>query len=134
MVSWVPALLLVVVLSGIGVLAEGNFESKENTVLLGTIVAIYGLYALILMIVNMVMFYPTGQTIGTRVLQIRIASRNGQRADLARIVFLRVLPMSLVRQIPYIGLLISLSDPLFIFQASRRCLHDLIADTVVMQA
>jgi uncharacterized RDD family membrane protein YckC len=34
--------------------------------------------------------------------------------------------------IPVVGRLINLVDPLLIFGKERRCLHDLIADTIVV--
>jgi uncharacterized RDD family membrane protein YckC len=40
--------------------------------------------------------------------------------------------VSLLGAIPYVGWLVSLVDPLLIFGKDRRCLHDLIADTIVV--
>ena len=35
--------------------------------------------------------------------------------------------------IPFVGFIFTIVDPLFIFQESRRCVHDLIADTLVIK-
>ena len=55
-------------------------------------------------------------------------------AGLSRIVLLRMVPMSIVAYIPFVGGLLNLVDILFIFGRDRRCIHDLIADTIVVQA
>lgn len=73
-----------------------------------------------------------GQTIGKKILGIRIVRMSGAPASFGRIVGLRLLPMWLVALIPFIGVVVVLLDPLFIFRTSRRCLHDSIADTVVV--
>jgi uncharacterized RDD family membrane protein YckC len=35
--------------------------------------------------------------------------------------------------LPYLGWIYLLADPLLIYQDSRRCIHDLIADTIVVR-
>ena len=74
-----------------------------------------------------------GQTIGKRVLKIRIVRGNGGPATLGRIFWRRYLPMILLGSIPYLGFLITLADYLLIFRDSRKCLHDEIADTIVVK-
>jgi hypothetical protein len=36
--------------------------------------------------------------------------------------------------IPFVGKAVNLIDPLLIFGKEKRCLHDLIADTIVVDA
>jgi uncharacterized RDD family membrane protein YckC len=72
-------------------------------------------------------------SIGKRVLGIRMARSDGSEAGLARLVFLRGLARCIVTSIPYLNLLIVV-DLLFIFGKRRRCLHDYIADTIVVKA
>ena len=55
------------------------------------------------------------------------------RRTLARLALLRHLVTSLVVQIPVAGQFFWLVDVLFIFGRSRRCVHDHIADTVVVR-
>src|SRR6185312_14060663 len=83
-------------------------------------------------VVNCVMLHRSGQTIGKRMLDIAIVRTDGSRMGLLRYLFIRVLPVALLGVIPYIGRLATLIDPLLIFGNERRCLHDLIADTIVV--
>lgn len=75
-----------------------------------------------------------GQTVGKALLRIRIVRSDGSPASFARIVGLRYLTTSVLASIPVIGSIYGLVDVLFIFRASRRCLHDNIADTIVVTA
>ena len=75
-----------------------------------------------------------GQTIGKALLGIRIVRGDGSPASFGRIIGLRYLPTTLIAWIPLVGALYALIDCLLIFRESRRCLHDNIADTVVVTA
>ena len=96
-------------------------------------VMLLGLALLIgVFVVNCIMIHRSGQTIGKRALDIAIVRTDGNRVGLARYIFLRVVPVILISLIPFVGRLINLVDPLLIFGKERRCLHDLIADTIVV--
>jgi len=95
-------------------------------------IGILGILALV--IINFVMLHRTAQTIGKRFLAVKIIRTDGSRAGLTRIFFLRMFVPGLIGGIPFVGMIFSIIDPLFIFQESRRCIHDLIADTVVIKA
>ena len=75
-----------------------------------------------------------GQTIGKALLKARIVRSDGSPASLVRIVGLRYLPTMAITMIPVVGGLYALVDSLLIFRESRRCLHDNIADTIVVKA
>ncbi len=83
-------------------------------------------------VVNCIMIRRSGQTIGKRALDIAVVRTDGNRVGLARYIFLRVVPVTLIGMIPFVGKLCTLLDPLLIFGKDRRCLHDLIADTIVV--
>jgi uncharacterized RDD family membrane protein YckC len=96
-------------------------------------VIVLGLALLIgIFVVNCMMIHRRGQTIGKRALDIAIVRTDGSRVGLARYIFLRGMPVVLISMIPVVGKLINLVDPLLIFGKERRCLHDLIADTIVV--
>jgi|SRR5690349_6393661 len=71
-----------------------------------------------------------GQSIGKKITGIKITRRDGSRASLARIFWLRNVVNGLLSLIPLYGII----DPLFIFADSQQCLHDKIADTIVVTA
>jgi uncharacterized RDD family membrane protein YckC len=73
-----------------------------------------------------------GQTIGKKLVGIRIADMDGNLPDIKKIVLLRYLPLQLCNMVPYVGMLAGLIDALFIFSSDRRCVHDLIAGTQVL--
>lgn len=78
--------------------------------------------------------HQSGQTWGKRVLDIRIVDLEGNKPPLWRLIALRYLPLQAAAQIPVVGPIIGLFNPLMIFRADRRCLHDHIAGTKVVVA
>lgn len=74
-----------------------------------------------------------GQTVGKALLKIRIVRTDGAKVSPARLG-LRYGIGWLVSVVPALGQAWGLVDALLIFRASRRCLHDLIADTIVVRA
>ncbi len=83
---------------------------------------------------NLVWIHKYGQTIGKRIMNVRIVRNDATRAGLARIFFLRMMVPGIIGAIPIVGPLFTLVDICFIFRDDRRCIHDLIADTVVVKA
>ncbi len=73
-----------------------------------------------------------GQTIGKKIIGIRIADLDDGQPQFSRIIVLRYLPISAVALIPFVGQLLSVIDALFIFRSDRRCIHDRIAGTKVV--
>jgi uncharacterized RDD family membrane protein YckC len=99
-------------------------------VLVQNLVLGFGLFLLI----HGYLLATRGQTVGKALLKIRIVRSDGSPASFGRIVGLRYLPTSVLASIPFIGSIYGLIDTLLIFRASRRCLHDNIADTIVVTA
>ena len=87
-----------------------------------------------IIVVNCLMLHRSGQTIGKRALDIAVVRTDGSRISLPRYIVLRVAPMMVLSLIPLVGKVINLLDPLLIFGNDKRCLHDLIADTIVVDA
>jgi uncharacterized RDD family membrane protein YckC len=75
-----------------------------------------------------------GQTIAKKILGIKVIRSDGSAASLGRIFWLRNAVNSLITVIPLFGTLYSIVEVLFIFGDSRQCLHDKIADTIVVKA
>jgi uncharacterized RDD family membrane protein YckC len=119
----VPALLM-----------AGSRELALGVGLLG-ILAFLGL-----LIWNAMLLHQEGQTLGKKVVGIRMITSDGNLPGLLRVIFLRWLPFAVVGGIlayisksQTVGNLVSLVDVLFIFGPTRRCLHDVMADTHVVK-
>ncbi len=89
---------------------------------------------LILLVVNIVLLVKNGQTLGKKILGIRIANEYGDNPGFWMIVIVRELVPSMIGTLPLFGILFTLADSLFIFSARNRCLHDRIANTIVIMA
>ncbi|HZW73006.1 MAG TPA: RDD family protein [Caldimonas sp.] len=86
------------------------------------------------MVLHSYLLATRGQTIGKALLKVRIVRRDGSPASFGRIIGLRYLPTTVITLIPLFGGLYAIIDSLLIFRESRRCLHDNIADTIVVKA
>jgi uncharacterized RDD family membrane protein YckC len=75
-----------------------------------------------------------GQTIGKRVVKIRIVNfAGGGTTPFSKILLSRLLPVQALALIPKVGLLVPLIDILLIFGKDLRCLHDRLAGTMVVK-
>jgi uncharacterized RDD family membrane protein YckC len=88
----------------------------------------------IFLLLNGYLLHTRGQTIGKMLLKIRIVRSDGSKASLLRLAGLRYLVNNMLTLIPMVGWLYGLLDALLIFRASHKCLHDNIADTIVVKA
>ena len=85
-------------------------------------------------LIHGVLLARRGQTLGKLVLGIRITRPDGSAASVGRVLGVRYGLGYLIASVPAFGWAFALVDSLMIFRASRRCLHDVIADTIVVQA
>lgn len=74
-----------------------------------------------------------GQTLGKKLLKMRITDLYGRQVPVGRILLLRYLVGALFGWIPLVGNIFPLLDALFIFRGDQRCIHDLIAGTKVVE-
>lgn len=105
-------------------MAEAGFLALIGMQLLGL---------LLFAIVNGYLLMTRGQTIGKKLLGMRIVRPNGSAATPGRIIGLRYAVGWLLSALPVFGMVYALVDCLMIFRTDRRCLHDLIADTIVVK-
>lgn len=89
--------------------------------------------ASIFVLLNGYLLATRGQTIGKVLLKIRIVRPSGEAASLTRLA-LRYGAGFVAGLIMAVIWVYSLIDCLMIFRKSRRCLHDEIADTIVVKA
>ena len=126
-------------------LFAGKFDpAGSGMVAFGMLMLVFGLVSIGWVIWTIVLLYKYGQTVGKKVMGIRVVRMDGSRVSFARFFFLRWLGMAVLGgivggicgalHIKYVGNLVSLVDCLMIFGAAHRCLHDYIADTQVVTA
>jgi uncharacterized RDD family membrane protein YckC len=123
---YVPALIVMAVTGRLQYEPNGEVDPSVFAlpIALGVIGAIAWAWITILLVARY------GQTMGKRVLEIRVVRSDGSQASLGRIFWLRNVVNGLLGIIPLYGLV----DILFIFGQRRQCIHDLIADTIVVKA
>lgn len=109
-------------------------QGRSSTHVSGMLMFLGAVLALGIIAVNLVLIHRSGQTIGKRALDIAVVRSDGSRISLRRYVFLRILPVALLALVPLVGRFAGLVDALAIFGNDRRCLHDYIADSIVVDA
>lgn len=85
-------------------------------------------------VVTVVLVKRNGQTIGKKLVGIKVVRSDGSRASLGRIFWLRNVVNVLPGFIPLAGSFYFFIDHGFIFGEKRKCVHDMIADTIVVKA
>lgn len=120
---------LVMIASGAAFSDSGGGEALAMVCMLGMAVAMVALG-----VYNLFLLHKNGQTLGKKIMKIKIVRSDLQTpVSLMRIIFMRYAPMSIIGYIPFIGFLVQMANYLWIFGAEQRCLHDMIADTHVIQ-
>ncbi|RCG27824.1 RDD family protein [Sphaerisporangium album] len=74
-----------------------------------------------------------GQTLGKKLCRIKVVTTDGNPLT-SRQSALRAVFYCGVIMIPYVGVPLALADQLMIAGSERRCLHDILAGTVVIKA
>ena len=90
--------------------------------------------ALVVLAIDLTLLARNGQTIGKKLLGIKVVRVDRSPVSLFRVFFLRYVFNTFLTLIPLVGSLYSLVDSLMIFSESRRTVHDRIADTIVIKA
>ena len=85
-------------------------------------------------VITFILVKRNSQTLGKKLVGIKVVRSDGSHASLARIFWLRNVVNGIPTAIPIVGNIYALVDHLFIFTESRQCLHDKIADTMVVKA
>jgi uncharacterized RDD family membrane protein YckC len=126
------ALPAVIALLVTGVASGGRDAATEWVILVSLMPTLIGMVVWAWLTVKFVR--GNGQTIAKKILGIKVVRRDGSPASLGRIFWLRNIVNSLASAIPLLGAFYGLIDVAFIFGESRQCLHDKIADTIVVRA
>jgi uncharacterized RDD family membrane protein YckC len=108
--------------------APEEAEQFERMAVGGAVVALIGL--LIWAWFTLKFMARDSQSIAKKWLQIKVVRADGSRVSLGRLILLRNVVVWVLSLIPLFGIV----DALFIFGEARQCLHDKIADTIVVKA
>lgn len=73
-----------------------------------------------------------GQTIGKRIMGIAIVTLDNQKPTFFMLIVQRYLSQWVMGMVPVIGILLRLADILAIYRPDRRCIHDHLAKTKVI--
>jgi uncharacterized RDD family membrane protein YckC len=114
---------------------SGDAQSSASTglALFGILLVAVG--GIGLLIYQLRLLAREGQTWGKMKMSIRIVRHDsGEIPGLGRTLGLRMFVNGLIGSIPLLGPIYSLTDILFIFGEERRCLHDHLAGTKVVEA
>lgn len=122
---YLPIMLSVFVAAGMSTPQGGP---ADTIVLAGASLTLVGLVAWAWLTIKYVK--ANGQSIAKRMLGIKVVRTDGSPASLGRVFWLRNVVNAVLGIIPLYGLV----EVLFIFGETRQCLHDKIADTIVVQA
>jgi uncharacterized RDD family membrane protein YckC len=126
----------VFVIPGYGLMGVGGaFSENQNNpsplILVGALLLLVG--AIALLVVQIYLLATRSQTIGKYVMKTQIVDYvTGQPATFVQCFVLRMLLNGLISGIPCVGAIYALVDILFIFGDEHRCLHDKIANTIVV--
>jgi len=74
----------------------------------------------------------SGQTIGKRIMGIAIVRLDNQKPVFTQLIMQRYMTQWLAGLVPVIGILLRLADVLAIYRDDKRCVHDIVAGTKVI--
>jgi uncharacterized RDD family membrane protein YckC len=121
--------------------ANGGRTPANPALMYSALITGSGMWGLVGLIISLPIWGLTiywvhkyGQTIGKRWVGIKVVRSDGSRATLGRIFWLRNFINMLAAFVPFVGRFYGLADVLFIFGGKMQCLHDKIADTIVVKA
>ena len=113
---------------------EGTPDPFGLSMPIGQRVAEFVIAWSVFLILNGYLLFNRGQTIGKVAVKTKIVDLSGNIPNFGKLLVLRYLVLGLLKQVPILGVLVGLVDALSIFGEERRCLHDYIAGTLVVEA
>lgn len=114
-----------------GMFNDGN---TPNMPLMIAGISLCGVLLLGLLIYQIYLLSTRGQTLGKKFLGIRIVRFEDEgNPGFVKVFLLRAFVNGLFGAVPFVGGIYSLVDICFIFRDDKRCIHDLLAGTKVVQ-
>jgi len=130
LLSVTPGIIFIV----IGAVANSNQRQNRDegtgTILLGIALAALGI--LIVFAIQVYLLATKSQSIGKLLLGMQIMDyETDEPAGFVKAFVMRAFVNGLIGSVPYVGIVYSLVDILFIFGEEHRCIHDQLAGTYV---
>ena len=114
-------------------LAIGANDDNDTLRIIGGI--LLGLGFLALLIVQIYLLSTRGQSVGKKIMKVKIVKYlDDSSPGFVHACLLRLIVPGFINGIPIVGSIFPLVDACFIFSEERRCIHDLIAGTKVVNA
>lgn len=89
------------------------------------------LWIVVFTVIQLAYLTTRGQTLGKMICKVKVVMfADGKNGGFVPNVLLRTIVNGLIGMVPFYGIV----DIFFIFREDRRCIHDLIAGTVVVKA
>lgn len=116
-----------------GLMAKGSHSPNPALLLPGF--AVLGVGILALIVIQVYLLVTRGQTIGKKLLGMKIVTYPDEsNPGFVKVWLLRSFVNGIIGAIPVVGGIYTLVDICFIFRDDKRCIHDLIAGTQVVKA
>jgi uncharacterized RDD family membrane protein YckC len=127
-IAWFPILILVgsVAASVSSTPSGGDFQPMLG----GAALILFLIAEIVIAALNCYYLYNNGQTIGKKILGVRIVRVDGSRVSFITLLLVRGLLKNILNCIPFFAIV----DTCFIFRDDRRTLHDMMAGTIVVDA
>jgi uncharacterized RDD family membrane protein YckC len=87
---------------------------------------------IIFFVLHGLLLYQYGQTIGKKVMGIAIVTLENNKPAFFQLIAQRYFSQWIMGMVPVVGIILRLADVLMVFRKDKRCLHDLIARTKVI--
>lgn len=110
---------------------EGVMDGRQPSFIYSLVMGLVGI--VIFFVINYRFLVANGQTIGKKVLEIKIVDLEGNVPPFQPQMLKRYAIYFLPGQVPMVGQVFSIINILFIFSKDKRCLHDLFAKTKVVK-
>ncbi|TGL99708.1 RDD family protein [Leptospira jelokensis] len=117
--------LLVVLVINVLIPSENQFSTIYLT-------GIFLFLIFLTFFINLYFLEKDGQTVGKKLMKIKIVDESGAMLSTDRLIMLRQIVPAIVFHIPILGFILFLFDSVLIFSNRRQCFHDRIAKTIVV--
>ena len=132
--------LIPILMTVFRLIAEENANPGQPTeldataiIMLSVGVGIILVGALLMLILQIYLLWTRSQTLGKYFVKAQVVDfETGEPASFLSCGVLRIFVNGLITNLPCIGFIYGIVDTLFIFRDDRRCIHDLIASTTVV--